>query len=155
MTDVITAPERYIVTDPAKWLKSIVFENQTIIADLLGQNSRTRADVARHGVAQCAHRIHLLCAQHIHAIVGQGHEGLVLGWRKLRGHIFKCNERFAKDRIGFHKLSVDREGRYSSIDRLTKKIVNDLGNITGAENNNGLHRQFVLTAVVESLLPHR
>ncbi|MNT48497.1 hypothetical protein D3C72_1852790 [compost metagenome] len=34
--DVITTPKRDIITDPAKWLQGIVFEDKTIIADLIG-----------------------------------------------------------------------------------------------------------------------
>ncbi|MNL69980.1 hypothetical protein D3C87_1949130 [compost metagenome] len=73
----------------------------------------------------------------------------------MGGHFFKCNQRLTKDRIGFHKLSIYREGSHSATNRLAKKIVNDLGDVAGAENYNRLHRQFVLTAVVESLLPYR
>jgi hypothetical protein len=63
MTDMVTAPQRDIVTNMRKWLDRIVFKNETIASDgMLVEDCCARTDIACQVVTKSQPGLELLLA---------------------------------------------------------------------------------------------
>ncbi len=142
MADMVAAPQGDVVTDSAEGLQSIVFENEAILADLVGEDRGPGADVARESIAAGPHRLDLGRPDGVHAGVGQGDEAVMIGRRKTCRDLIEGDERTTERRVTFHVISVDSKGDDFAPQCLLKHVVDNFRDLAGPKNYDRFHDTF-------------
>ena len=136
MTNVIPAPECYVVPDSDERLDSVVLENETVVSDgMVSQEGATAANITSHLVTILFGLMVLFGAQLVHPRITQRNEHFKFpGGVKLR-YVLKGHEWEIQECITLPIFFIHCEGRDLMVAITREVIMRQPGNVTRAENN--------------------
>ena len=145
MADVITRPERDVVTDFDEGLDGVVLENETVVADrFAGEHGGAGAAIGDESVALLPGFCDLGGAQLVKLVVTYGDKQVMGGRRESFRHLIEGHDGQPAEGVGGLERGVHGEAGERPV-RVSGEIeMGELANIAAAENNEWFHGSRVL-----------